>query len=222
MAPVASDLTPAEIGLGGFSYSDLDAQAISLLKPNGKLINWFNAQFYNGWGDSSSTDGYNAIIENGYAPSRVVMGVLANPNDGGSGWYSISTYQSVIASLQSQYGSDFGSVVGWEFWDAGQADSPALQNYQWVSTIATAIFADNTSNTPNDGAAKNVTVPGVGETPWPGLMSILTGKGAGELESLRALNRTNGNVTQSADLLGLGHLVGSLVDGVGDLVDGIL
>lgn len=44
MAPVASDLTPRQVGLGGFSYRELDSQATASNKPNGKLVNWYNAQ----------------------------------------------------------------------------------------------------------------------------------------------------------------------------------
>jgi len=223
LAPVASDLTPREIGLGGFSYSQLDRQATAAGKPNGKLVNWYNAQFYNGWGDSSSPAGYNSIVSNGYAASRVVMGVLANPNDGGSGWYGISTYQKTISSLKAKYGNDFGSVVGWEYWDAGEKDSPALKNYQWVQTIAKSIFPGNSGA--RDATPTNTTepaVPGVGEVPWPGLLDVLMGKGAGDLEGLRALNQTDGDLPKAADLLGLGELIGGLVDTVGDVVDGIL
>lgn len=221
MAPVASDLTPREVGLSGFKYSQLDAQAVAQDKPAGKLVNWYNAQFYNGWGDSSSPAGYNSIVSNGYAASRVVMGVLANPNDGGSGWYSISTYQQTIASLKAEYGNDFGSVVGWEYWDAGERDSPALSNYEWVATIAKSTFSSS-GNGRDLPIVNNGTVPGVGQTPWPNLLDILTGKGAGDLESLRALNRTDGDLPKAADLLGLGELIGGVVDTVGDLVDGIL
>lgn len=46
MAPVASELQPSGYGLGGFSYKTLDAKATASNKPNGKLINWFNPQFY--------------------------------------------------------------------------------------------------------------------------------------------------------------------------------
>lgn len=149
------------------------------------------------------------------------MGVLANPNDGGSGWYSVSTYQRTISSLKSRYGQDFGSVVGWEYWDAGERDSPKLQNFQWVKTIAQSVFATTAAK---GGAADGTpyVVPGVGQTPWPNLLNILTGKGAGDLESLRALNQTNGDLPKAADLLGLGQLIGNVVDGVGDLVDGIV
>lgn len=222
LAPVASDLTPREIGLGGFSYSQLDRQATAADKPNGKLVNWYNAQFYNGWGDSSSPTGYNAIIANGYAASRVVMGVLANPADGGSGWYGVSTYQKTISSLKEKYGSDFGSVVGWEYWDAGERDSPALKNYQWVQTIAKSIFTGGSAG--RDAAPNNTDtkVPGVGQVPWPGLLDTLMSKGAGDLEGLRALNQTDGDLPKAADLLGLGELIGGLVDTVDDLVDGIL
>lgn len=223
MAPVASDLTPTEIGLSGFSYSQLDAQALSPSKPAGKLVNWYNAQFYNGWGDSSSPAGYKSIIANGYAAARVVMGVLANPDDGGSGWYSVSTYTSTISSLKATYGNDFGSVVGWEYWDAGEKDSPALQNYEWVAMIAKACIGG--SGYERDvPTTRNLTneVPGVGQTPWPVAMKTLIGKGAGDFESLRALNRSDGNVEKAAEMLGLGDLVSGLVDSVGDVVDSIL
>lgn len=48
MAPVASELQPSGYGLGGFSYKTLDSEATDSSKANGKLIDWFNVQFYNG------------------------------------------------------------------------------------------------------------------------------------------------------------------------------
>jgi hypothetical protein len=121
MAPVASDLEPSGRGLGGFSYLHLDAQALSSEKPNGKLIDWFNVQFYNGWGDASSTVGYTSIVNNGFDPSRVAMGILSSPQDGGSGWYPRYTYVATISQLIATY-PNFGGVVSWEYHDSGFGD----------------------------------------------------------------------------------------------------
>jgi hypothetical protein len=175
MAPVASDLTPREIGLSGFKYSDLDALAITQDKPSGKLVNWYNAQFYNGWGDASSPAGYRSIIGNGYQASRVVMGVLANPNDGGSGWYSISTYQSTLTALKGEFGDAFGCVVGWEYWDAGERDTPALMNYQWVKTLAGTVGLTGGDRSYGRNVSGGTVAPGVGQTPWPEYMSVRGG-----------------------------------------------
>jgi hypothetical protein len=121
MAPVASDLEPSGRGLGGFSYLHLDAQALSSDKPNGKLIDWFNVQFYNGWGDASSTAGYTSIVNNGFDPSRVAMGILSSPQDGGSGWYPRYTYAATISQLVATY-PNFGGIVSWEYHDSGFGD----------------------------------------------------------------------------------------------------
>lgn len=98
MAPVASELQASGYGLGGFSYKTLDRYATSSLRPNGKLVNWYQPQFYNGWGDASTPNGYMSIVKNGWAASRVSPGVLDDPNDGGSGWFNLTRYQSTIKS----------------------------------------------------------------------------------------------------------------------------
>ncbi|KAK4502288.1 hypothetical protein PRZ48_005713 [Zasmidium cellare] len=200
MAPVATDLQPNEYGLGGFKYSTMDSQATASGKPNGKLVNWFNAQFYNGWGDSSSPVGYNAIISNGYAADRVVLGVLDSPNDGGSGWYSINTYKSTINTLKSTY-ANFGGDVGWEYWDAGSNDGYS-DPWQWVKEIGTAIFGAAT------GQVNTVSAPiPYGPSPWPALTSTLEGLGALHIEAVRALNMTNGSLDGALKLLGLSDIL---------------
>jgi hypothetical protein len=64
MAPVASALLPSSSGVGlhGFDQRSLDAQALEPSRPNGKLVSWYNAHFYNGWGDTSSTEMYELIV----------------------------------------------------------------------------------------------------------------------------------------------------------------
>ncbi|KAI5356843.1 Putative glycoside hydrolase family 18, catalytic domain, glycosyl hydrolase family 18 (GH18) active [Septoria linicola] len=200
MAPVASDLQPNPIGLGGFSYKTLDAQATSSAKPSGKLVNWYNAQFYNGWGDASTPNGYNAIVANGWPANRVVMGVLDSPNDGGSGWYNISTYQKTIKTLKSNY-ANFGSVCGWEYWDAGIRDNYA-NPWQWVGAVGQSVFASSTGTAP----ANRATNVDSGPAPFPNLMSALLGKGVGKLEAVRALNISDGSLAGALQVLGLPDL----------------
>lgn len=121
MAPVASDLTPAMVGLSGFSYQELDAAARDPNRPNGYLVNFFNAQFYNGFGDDNNQVWYDVIMANGWSPSRVLIGALDNSADGGSGFTKLSTLQSVCGQLRANY-PDFGGIVGWEYFNAGSSD----------------------------------------------------------------------------------------------------
>ncbi|KXS95712.1 hypothetical protein AC578_10771 [Pseudocercospora eumusae] len=195
MAPVASELQPSGYGLGGFSYKTLDSQATSSSKPNGKLVNWFNAQFYNGWGDASNPTGYNAIINNGYTPSRVVLGLLDNPNDGGSGWYGLDIYKTNIATLKANY-PDFGCVTGWEYWDAGERDG-LDEPWKWVQSIGAAVFTSEKGEVNKTANVTNAV------SPWPVLTQEIVNLGAPWLAAIRALNITDGNLTKALQILGL-------------------
>lgn len=158
------------------------------------------AQFYNGWGDSSSPAGYNAIISHGYAADRVVLGVLGHPNDGGSGWFSISTYKTTINTLKANY-AKFGGDVGWEYWDAGGNDGYS-NPWQWVKDIGTAIFSSSS------GQVNTITSPiPYGPSPWPTLTQTLEGLGALHIEAVRALNITNGSLDAALKLLGLSDIL---------------
>jgi hypothetical protein len=62
-APVASAMfRTGGSNVNNVSYFDLDAQAIDTNRPNGKLINWYNIQAYNGWGSASTTFTYDKVI----------------------------------------------------------------------------------------------------------------------------------------------------------------
>lgn len=102
MAPVAADLTSSPPEYSGFNYKQLDNAAVD---SSGKhQINFFAGQFYNGWGDCGDTATYDQIIQNGYDPSRVAFGVLADSEDG-NGFCSLATVQSTIKSLRKKYPS---------------------------------------------------------------------------------------------------------------------
>ena len=133
MSPVATALMPVGVSISGFYYKTLDQKATSSTRPNGKLVSYYNCQLYDNWGDSSSPSDYESIINNGFIPSRVVMGVFSNPADG-DGWYNISTYKSTIKQLQSQY-PKFGGVIGWEYFNSGGSDGAFTAPWQWVQAI---------------------------------------------------------------------------------------
>jgi hypothetical protein len=136
MAPVAPALmTKDKDYISGFSYQELDSKAV---RPDGRtpIVSFYNAQFYNGFGNASSPDSYENIINAGWDPSRVVMGVSANSHDA-YGWVPIKALQKTVKALMKRYPT-FGGVVGWEYFDAGEDDG-LKQPYLWMKDLRDAI-----------------------------------------------------------------------------------
>ena len=94
MAPIQSSLEADEPGMGGFVYKDL------LQSPEGKLIDYFNVQFYSDY----SCDAFDRIVNNGYLPEMIVMGAMAGT----------STSTEVTKTVQ-KYKENFGGVFVWEY-----------------------------------------------------------------------------------------------------------
>lgn len=109
LTPVAADLAGLTDFSGGFSYAELERRA-------GRDINWYNAQFYCGWGDLRTTDMYDKVLANGFAPSRFVAGTVTNPANCG-GYVEPATLASVLHTLTREH-PDFGGVAGWEYFNA--------------------------------------------------------------------------------------------------------
>ncbi|KAK6527104.1 hypothetical protein TWF281_010296 [Arthrobotrys megalospora] len=200
MAPVASAMFPKPwaVGLSGFDYNDLDKLAVSSTRPSGKLVDWYNCQFYNNWGDASDLKYYNAIAMVGkWDPSRIVMGILDNPGNGGSGFVSHKRLTEVIRQLRTNYPT-FGGVIGWEYFNAGSADGFS-EPWQWVRGISKALYD------PYNPRRINLSTPPFQElnssSPWPSNLSTLVGEGAGYFNAVKALNMTNGDLEQSEKLL---------------------
>jgi len=194
MAPVASALQSPDGGdLSGFSYFDLDTEAV-IPGTTTPLVTWYNAQFYSGFGDPSSTGTYQSIIEAGWDPARVVMGVLDSSNDG-SGWVDIGTLQSTIESLRALYPT-FGGVDGWEYFDAGSSDGDS-EPYEWVESISSALTATVSK--------RDVTPINTRDMPYPrhpfSDEAVAALADAGHYKAVRALNMTQGNVEAARVLL---------------------
>ena len=125
LAPVA----PALLGIGnlsGFDYRELELQ-------RGAKISWYNVQFYNGWGIANDPRIYALIIQERWAPQKVVLGMLTNPKNGSQGYVTLETMGPVLALLLEQF-PDFGGVMGWEYFNSlpGGQEKP----WQWAAGMA--------------------------------------------------------------------------------------
>ncbi|KAH8917734.1 glycoside hydrolase family 18 protein [Atractiella rhizophila] len=206
LAPVASALASETGGdLSGFSYFELDQRAV-VPGTTTKLVSWYNAQFYSGFGNPSTPAYYRSIINAGWDPLRVVLGVLVNPNDG-NGWYPLAVYQSTVTQLVTQY-SNFGGVFGWEYWDAGARDGLQYP-WQWVKAIGQSLGRATARMIRSllSMVVRDVPVTPFANLPYPAApfpnssFSELTSKGATHYEALRALNLTEGNVPAAEEIL---------------------
>jgi len=125
MSPVASALWGGG-NLSGFDYKQL------YQSQEGKRINWFNGQFYSGFGTMASDYDYNLIVQYGFPPGKVVAGMIGNPADGG-GFIPVRTASETVSSLAVQY-PHFGGVASWEYFNTlpgGLADP-----VKWAAIMA--------------------------------------------------------------------------------------
>lgn len=98
------------------------------------MVDWYNVQFYNGWGDANTTALYDLIVDTGWDPQRIVLGVLTHPGNGGSGHVPLEVLRGVVAELARRYGERFGGVMGWEFFNAG-TEVLGRENWEWVREV---------------------------------------------------------------------------------------
>jgi chitinase len=128
LAPVATALSGGG-NLSGFNYDTLE-------RDRGAKIDWYNAQFYCGWGSMANTTGYDNIINRGaFTPNKVVTGVVTNSANC-SGYVALPTLKSTLAALVAKY-PNFGGVDGWEYFnsDPGGTSAP----WQWAREMTSAL-----------------------------------------------------------------------------------
>ena len=103
MAPVSPSLMHDGSSMAGFSYKEL------YKSEEGKYIHWFNTQCYY----SFSKKTYDLIINNGYPPEKIVMGME-------SGQFDDKTFKNAlenIKEIKKQY-PDMSGVYDWEYLNA--------------------------------------------------------------------------------------------------------
>jgi hypothetical protein len=125
LAPVAAALLNSEHNLSGFDYEALEVM-------RGKQIAWYNAQFYCGWGDCSNPAMYEMLLVKGWAPEKIVVGMVTNPKNG-SGWVPWNMLGTVLPLLVGRH-PRFGGVMGWEYFNSlpGGEEKP----WEWAQAMS--------------------------------------------------------------------------------------
>ncbi|KAF2095322.1 glycoside hydrolase [Rhizodiscina lignyota] len=140
MSPVASCLSSkcsSQGCISGFDYKALEQQ-------RGKDIAFYNAQFYNGFGDANTPQCYEDIVSNGFAPEKVVMGVPSSPSSTEcSGWVPWDQLQKTLKALNTKYLA-FGGVFGWEYFDSEPGGQTAP--WEWSQLMAQWLGVSNATN----------------------------------------------------------------------------
>lgn len=196
----------SNLHLSGFNHFELE------MSPAGQLVDWYNVQMYNGWGDAHNPGLYRAIIDCGWKPERIVLGVLTNPGNGGSGHVNCDHLKTVISQLRQEFGQRFGGLMGWEYFNAGEERGGGKRNWEWVKELGEAL-----NLSPRDGASDVVPPAGVAQqqqqvppqstaaesvTSYPEADVLkLIELGFDRPEALAALEAMGGDVEQAATLL---------------------
>jgi len=128
LAPVASALKGGS-NLSVFSYQTLE-------QKYGHEIDWYNAQFYSGFGSMSNSTDYDDIVTKcPLDPSRLVAGTLSNKNNG-SGWVELDIVKSTVRGLMKKYGDSFGGIAAWEYYNSEpDTDEP----WTWAAVMGVAM-----------------------------------------------------------------------------------
>jgi hypothetical protein len=116
--------------LSGFNYLELGSS------PEGKLVDWYNVQMYCGWGDPLINNIYESIIDVGWPPEKIVLGVITNPTSG-SGYRTADELSPVLERLNKKYNGKWGGVMGWELFNAvpWKTLTEVLGGISWVEAM---------------------------------------------------------------------------------------
>lgn len=128
LAPVAAALQrTGSANLSGFDYAELE-------RAVGAEVAWYNTQFYCGWGCvADGGAGFEAILERGWDPARVVVGVVTNPGNA-DGYVGVEGVMGALERLK-EYG--VGGVMGWEYYNSlpGGEEAP----WEWALHMGGAL-----------------------------------------------------------------------------------
>lgn len=104
MAPLGSSLSNDISGMGGFNYKTL------YNSPEGKQINYFHAQCYNGLFTETM---FSNIVKNNYPPEKIIMGMMS----GDFNKYTFENALTEVKNILNKYPT-MGGVFDWEYLDA--------------------------------------------------------------------------------------------------------
>lgn len=133
-------------------------------------MEWYNTQFYCGWGDARSTGWYDAIVAAGWDPRRVVLGVVTNAANG-AGHVGLGLLREVCGALRARYAArgGFGGVMGWEYFNAGlgEGDSDVVRAVSGAEDTAAT-----TASTTTTAAVVGATPP-AGPAGWAKALGLV-------------------------------------------------
>ncbi|KLU82349.1 chitinase 3 [Magnaporthiopsis poae ATCC 64411] len=104
----------------------------------GREVEFYNAQFYNGFGDMASTEGFDSVVAAGYDPRRIMAGQVTTPENGWQ-WTPFDELARTMGELRRKYG-EIGGIMGWEYFN-GKPGGEA-KPWEWAQQI-TAILRPN-------------------------------------------------------------------------------
>ncbi|KAG5928165.1 hypothetical protein E4U42_001170 [Claviceps africana] len=128
LAPVAMAMLDPARNLSGFDYEALEVM-------RGRHIAWYNTQFYCGWGDLSNTLMYDLMLQRGWSPDKIVVGVVTNPANG-HGYVHWDMLSAVLAILSRRH-QNFGGVMGWEYFNSLPGD--ASRPWEWATSLSSLL-----------------------------------------------------------------------------------
>ncbi|KAI9506322.1 hypothetical protein GGI25_002314 [Coemansia spiralis] len=121
LAPVAKAMLDPTKNLSGFDYMELEV-------VRGNEIAWYNTQFYCGWGDLSNTLMYELMVQKGWNPEKIVVGMVTNPKNA-NGFVPLEMLLPVLGTLKRQ-NQRFGGIMGWEYFNSLPGD--IHQPWEWA------------------------------------------------------------------------------------------
>ncbi|KAG6002206.1 hypothetical protein E4U21_003337 [Claviceps maximensis] len=128
LAPVAMAMLDPTKNLSGFDYEALEVM-------RGREIAWYNTQFYCGWGNLTNTLMYDLMLQKGWSPDKIVIGVVTNPANG-HGYVHWDMLSAVLAMLSRRH-RNFGGVMGWEYFNSLPGD--ASRPWEWASGLTSLL-----------------------------------------------------------------------------------
>lgn len=125
-APVAEAL------LTGF-----DPLSLVAWLPLARSIDWFNVQFYRGYGSLADSADYDAIIAAGFDSRQILGGALTNPCNG-RGYVPIADVCSTLRLLAIKYAGRAGGAMGRQYGNANGLDEQ-VDPVAWANAMEDAV-----------------------------------------------------------------------------------
>lgn len=159
LSPVSDGLQNETDPLTGLDYNEL-------YRDRGDDIDWFNIQFYCGWGDPTKDEYLTTVAfqagagGGGIPPEKLVMAAITTPDrcPYQRGWIGLDGLQEQVRQIVAAE-PRFGGVAGWEY--AGSLPGGAAASWQWYALMTDAMRAR-----PVDPAKPVLPATGAGPV-WP-------------------------------------------------------